>query len=1135
MRQESMMEPGIARRGRSASYARMFWVLPLSWAVPLEVAGADCVPVGQLVSVQGTVEVQRDSSAQWLPSALGDPLCEGDTIRAGKYSRAEAALINEAVLRIDQNTAIRLVDIAADKTQQSLLALAKGAFSSLSRKPRRLTVSTPYVNGTIEGTEFLVSLDDERAEIKVLEGTVVAENDHGRVRLGPGEGAVTAPGGAPQPYLLVRPRDAVHWALHYPPVVYPDAGGWPATAWREQAAESVAAFLRGDTGAAFAALERIPASVDDPRLLAYRASLLLSVGRVDAARAAIDQVLRADPGHGDANALQAVLAVVQDSDGHRALAVAERAVELAPDAPAPWMALSYARQAEFDMPGALAAAEQALAVAPGNALAWARSAELQLSLGDREAALAAARRATELQPELSRTRTTQGFAHLARGETDAAAAAFREAMQRDQADPLPRLGLGLATIRDGDLAGGRRELEIAASLDPNNALIRSYLGKAYFEEKRAELVEREYATAHELDPLDPTPLFYRALHRQTTNRPVAALADMQQAIALNDNRAVYRSRLLLDSDLAARSASQARLYGDLGFEQLALVEGWKSVNADPTNHSAHRLLADSYASRPRHEIARVSELLQSQLLQPLNITPVAPQLAESNLFLISSSGPATLGFNEFNQVFNSDGLRLQTSALAGEHDTQGADAVVSGIHGNLSFSFGAFRYRTDGFRDNADQRDDMANAFVQYDLSPATSVQAEYRYRDNERGDVQQRFFAEDVFDTLRDQQEKESLRIGGRHDLAPNSTLLASFVYQDSKIGSRVDDFPFPGGFIDARVPEDAMTTELQHLYRGTAFNLRTGAGLVDLEREEEVLFGIPGLPPIPSSTDADLVHRNGYGYADIQLLDQLVATLGLSYDDVDADSGDDRDQLNPKFGLTWTPVAGTTVRAAAFRVLKRTLITDQTLEPTQVAGFNQFYDDINLTEAWNYGAALDQRLGDGLFAGVDLTARDLQVPSMQVSDLGIPMAVELDWHEYIGRAYLFATPDERVALSAEYIVERFERDEIGPEELTTQRVPLGLRLFDPSGAGGFVTATYWHQDGRFAGFLEPGIRSGRDQFWLIDAGVSYRLPNRYGILSVAATNLTDEDFRYFEVDFDNPEIQPTRSLIFRITLALP
>jgi hypothetical protein len=51
------------------------------------------------------------------------------------------------------------------------------------------------------------------------------------------------------------------------------------------------------------------------------------------------------------------------------------------------------------------------------------------------------------------------------------------------------------------------------------------------------------------------------------------------------------------------------------------VEGWKSVEVDPASDSAHRLLADSYAALPRHEVARVSELLQAQLLQPLNITP----------------------------------------------------------------------------------------------------------------------------------------------------------------------------------------------------------------------------------------------------------------------------------------------------------------------------------------------------------------------------------------------------------------------------------------------------------------------------------------------------------------------------------
>ena len=99
------------------------------------------------------------------------------------------------------------------------------------------------------------------------------------------------------------------------------------------------------------------------------------------------------------------------------------------------------------------------------------------------------------------------------------------------------------------------------------------MGKAYYEEKRGPLDEREYAIAKELDPKDPTPWFYDAIAKQTTNRPVEALQDIQKAIELNDNRAVYRSSLQLDSDLAARSANLGRIYSDLGFQQLALVEG----------------------------------------------------------------------------------------------------------------------------------------------------------------------------------------------------------------------------------------------------------------------------------------------------------------------------------------------------------------------------------------------------------------------------------------------------------------------------------------------------------------------------------------------------------------------------------
>ena len=312
-----------------------------------------------------------------------------------------------------------------------------------------------------------------------------------------------------------------------------------------------------------------------------------------------------------------------------------------------------------------------------------------------------------------------------------------------------------------------------------------------------------------LDPKDPTPYFYDAIRKQTTNRPVEALQDLQRAIELNDNRAVYRSRLLLDSDLAARSAALGRIYSDLGFQQLALVEGWKSVNADPSNFSAHRLLADSYSILPRHEIARVSELLRSQLLQPINTTPIQPSLAESNLFLISAGGPAGLSFNEFHPLFSRNGINFQTTGLAGENHTYAGEEVLSGIYKNASFSFGGLGFQTDGWRKNADQRANIGNGFLQFELSTKTSIQAEYRFRDFTQGDLQLNFFPDDFSRDLKNKDETHTYRAGIRHSFSPDSIILGSFMHQH-RVASIHDSI------FDVRVdPSRAFNSELQHLSR--------------------------------------------------------------------------------------------------------------------------------------------------------------------------------------------------------------------------------------------------------------------------------------------------------------------------------
>jgi outer membrane receptor protein involved in Fe transport len=373
------------------------------------------------------------------------------------------------------------------------------------------------------------------------------------------------------------------------------------------------------------------------------------------------------------------------------------------------------------------------------------------------------------------------------------------------------------------------------------------------------------------------------------------------------------------------------------------------------------------------------------------------------------------------------------------------------------------------------------------------------------------------------------------RHTFSPSSILLGSFTYQDAEDISRDEEFHFK-----FKGTERAFGGEIQHLFRSRPFNLTSGIGYFDLDGEIEATFESfePDTPASIQTIPTDLRHFNVYAYGYINLLKHVTFTVGASFDSTSGDQpGAGDDQFNPKFGITWEPIPGTTLRVAVFRALKRTLITNQTLEPTQVAGFNQFFDDANMTESWRYGGAIDQKFTKNLFGGVEFSKRDLKVPFLDFTDPENPSVAKADWDEHLGRAYLFWTPHPWFALRAEYVFERFERVEELPEgltELDTHRVPLGITFFHPIGLSASLTTTYWNQDGTFQSLLTGEIRSGRDDFWLVDAAINYRLPKRYGFISVGVRNLFDQRFKFFD-DSDNPIIQPDRMFLARVTLALP
>ena len=91
-----------------------------------------------------------------------------------------------------------------------------GAIHVLTRTPKPFRINTPFLNAGVEGTEFLIELDQDQARLVMYEGELSASNEQGNIVLAGSEEAVAARNQAPRKGTAVRPLDAVQWALFYP-------------------------------------------------------------------------------------------------------------------------------------------------------------------------------------------------------------------------------------------------------------------------------------------------------------------------------------------------------------------------------------------------------------------------------------------------------------------------------------------------------------------------------------------------------------------------------------------------------------------------------------------------------------------------------------------------------------------------------------------------------------------------------------------------------------------------------------------------------------------------------------------------------------------------------------------------------
>jgi hypothetical protein len=218
---------------------------------------------------------------------------------------------------------------------------------------------------------------------------------------------------------------------------------------------------------------------------------------------------------------------------------------------------------------------------------------------------------------------------------------------------------------------------------------------------------------------------------------------------------------------------------------------------------------------------------------------------------------------------------------------------------------------------------------------------------------------------------------------------------------------------------------------------------------------------------------------------------------------------------------------------VLKRRINADAGLEPTQVAGFDQFYDDNNGTKSWGAAMAADFMPMDRLRAGLSAGGRNLDVPLQQGDEVTFDK-----WHEREAAAYAHWTFDRYATAALRVRHTRHERTEnsLGPEgfeHVKTTELPLSLKLFAPGGFWSSLIVTYVSQKGRFTDAnFEPF--DGSSHFTTVDLALGYRFPQRRGNATVECVNLFDKSFRFQDIGLQGTRYPSDRTCRVRLSVDL-
>jgi len=1124
-----------------------------------------------LLSTNGTVEVLRAGARTWDFASVApekNVLHPGDQIRALANSSARVQLADRTIETIGPFGHLELLQKTESTT---FVRLLRGLFFFLHRdEPGDVHVLTPTVAAVIRGTEFVVEVaPDGSTLLQLLDGAVEMTNALGRLDLQTGQAAQVLPGQPPQPTPILSTGTVVQWCLYYPAILNLDELPMSAAA-QGPFADSFAAYRSGDLRAALARYPdgRTP-ETDAERI--YLAALRLSVSQVAEAEALLQPLNERPPSTRPAQlaaALQRLIAAVRSPVTRPKSSTAESAAETnTPPLSTSWLAESYYRQAQGDLASARTAARRAVELAPEFAFAQARLAEVEFGHGQIERARRALVSVLSTAPRHAQAVSLRGFLLAAEHRLPQAIAAFDEALALDSGLGQAWLGRGLCRIRLGAPAEGRRDLEVAAATEPQRALFRSYLGKAFQQDGDAERAATELELARHMDPNDPTAWLYSALLRQSRNQINDSIRELERSQALNDNRSVYRSRLMLDEDRAVRSANLASVYRDAGLTDVAAREAARAAQDDYANFSAHLFLANSYNElrdpnqvNLRYDTPWFSEFLTANLLAPVGAGTLSQRVSDQ----------------EYARLFEQDRLGLASYTEYRSSGNWVESAAQFGTVQKFEYALEAY-YRAgpgEPHRTNNDQRQLTLSVSLKQQITRQDTLFFRATYYDNKAGDLAQ-VYDPNTPSTVRYREKQEPILLAGyHHEWAPglHTLLLGARLTDHLEVTNSAHGVPVPyyidnvlnyvavapqGLDYDSRL--EIYSVELQQIAERGSHRLI--AGTRQQFGEFDTSNHMPGLgviPPTDTSASSGFQRFNAYAYWHEHPVESLRLIAGVSYDwlfapqnfrspPINADEFQ-REQVSPKAGVIWTPIAGTTVRGAYTRSLGGVSLDQSVqLEPNQIAGFIQNYRSL-IPESVagqaagarfdSWGLAVDQKFAHGTYIGLtgewllsDAKRRvgvfrgdettigpgagtlDWTLPSMRETLDYRERSVTLALHQLIGREWTLGASHR---FSQAELEDDFNGipatgptffDGFQPRK-NLEAILNQLRLYavfnHPSGffAGGESIWSVQHNDG-----YTPALAD--EDFWQFNLHAGYRFLRRRVEARISLLNITDRNYR--------------------------